>query len=151
MANEKKTKAKGKNGKNNYTVKAAGLTLLIVAFCIGIFLFANMLTPFRGLESREEVREIMQSYFLITAMLSSIMLVIAIYLVFTYLKDYLELKSSFTLGILLAVVSFMLFAITANPFLHMVLGIFGDPGLFSIIPLVFATISLAILAWVSSR
>ena len=45
----------------------------------------------------------------------------------------------------------MLFAISANPLLHMLFGVFGRPGLFSIIPPLFATVSLAILAWVSSR
>ncbi len=146
---EKKKEGK-KNGKNNYTVKAAGLTLLIVAFCIGIFLIANVLTPFQGLEKRGEFKEIMKSYMYIDMGLSTIMLIVSLYLIFVYLKDYLELKSSFTLGVLLAVVSFMLFAISANPLLHMMLGI-GKEGLFSIIPLVFATISLVMLAWVSSK
>ncbi len=147
---EKKKEAK-KNGKNNYTAKAAGLTLLIVAFCVGIFLVANILTPFRGLENREEFKEIMKSYMYIDMGLSTIMLIVSLYLIFVYLKDYLELRSSFTLGVLLAVVSFMLFAISANPLLHMMLGIFEKEGLFSIIPLIFATISLVMLAWVSSK
>ncbi len=147
----KNEKAEKKEKRNNYSFKAAGFTLVIVAFCIGIFFLANMLTPFQGLEDREDLREIMASYMYIDMALSTIMLIISIFLIFVYLKDYLELRSSFTLGVLLAVISFMLFAISANPLLHMLFGVFGRPGLFSIIPPLFATVSLAILAWVSSR
>jgi hypothetical protein len=147
----KKEKAEKKERKNNYGFKAAGFTMLIVAFCIGIFFLANMLTPFQGLEDREDMRVIMESYMYIDMVLSTIMLIISFYLIYTYLKDYLELKSSFTFGVLLAVISFMLFAISANPILHMLFGVFGRPGLFSIIPPLFATVSLAMLAWVSSK
>jgi hypothetical protein len=79
------------------------------------------------------------------------MLALSIYLTFVYLKDYLELRSKFTFGILMAVIAFMMFAITSTPLLHWFLGIYGRPGMFSMVPYVFATISLAILAWVSSR
>ena len=83
--------------------------------------------------------------------ISLVMFVLSIYLIYIYLKDYLELKSKFTLGILLAVISFMFFALTSNPMFHMVFGLFGREGIFTLIPLLFATISLGILAWISSR
>ncbi len=140
-----------KKEKNNYSFRAAGFTLLIVVLCIGIFFVADALVPVKGWGNREELRAIQESYLYIMSSISSIMFIISAYLVFIYLKDYLELKSRFTLGILLAVISFMLFAITANPLLHVFLGVFGKMGLFSIIPMVFATISLGILAWVSSK
>jgi len=147
---EKKQK-EAKKGKNNYSFKAAGFTLLAVLLCIGIFFVADMLTPFRGLESREEFRAVQESQFLLMNSISTLMFFISIYLVFIYMKDYLQLRSRFTLGILLAVISFMLFSISSNPLLHMMLGIFGKQGVFELIPMVFATISLGILAWVSSK
>ncbi|MEW5997093.1 MAG: hypothetical protein AB1657_05915 [Candidatus Micrarchaeota archaeon] len=135
-------------GRNNSNVKAAIATVLIAFFSVAIFIFADMLMPFRGLEDK---KEFMQSgFFLVTAM-SSIMLVLAVYLVYTYVKDYVELKSGFTLGVLSAVVAFMLFAITSNPLLQHFLGVYGKGGLFQMIPLFFAMVSLAILAWVSSK
>ena len=148
MAKEKETK---KERKNNYSFKAVGFTLLVVVLCIGIFFVADLLTPFRGLESREEFRALHESQFLLMNSVSTVMFLISIYLVFIYMKDYIELRSSFTLGILLAVVSFMLFAISSNPLLHMMLGVFGKQGIFELIPMVFATMSLGILAWVSSK
>lgn len=148
---KKQKKETKKQGKNNYSFKAAGFTLLAVALCIGIFFVADMLTPFRGLESREEFRAVQESQFLLMNSFSTVMFLISIYLVFIYMKDYLQLKSRFTLGILLAVISFMLFAISSNPLLHMMLGVFGKQGIFELIPMAFATISLGMLAWVSSK
>lgn len=147
MAKEKEAKKE----KNNYSFKAAGFTLLAVVLCIGIFFVADALAPFKGLESRRELEAVKQSSLYIMSSISSIMFLISAYLVFIYLKDYLELRSRFTLGILLAVISFMLFAISSNPLLHVMFGIFGKQGLFAIIPMAFATISLGILAWVSSK
>jgi hypothetical protein len=134
--------------KNNSNVKAAVATLLIVFFSIAVFIVSDMLFPFRGFAERKEV---LQSGFFLTAAMSSIMLVLSVYLVYTYVKDYVELKSGFTLGVLSAVVAFMFFAITSNPLLQHFLGVYGKGGLFQMIPLFFAMLSLAILAWVSSK
>ena len=89
--------------------------------------------------------------FLAQIVLSLMMLVMSFYLLFIYLKDYLQLKSKFTMGLIVAVFSFMLFAFAANPLLHMFLGVYGGQGLFPLIPYLFATLSLAILVWVSSK
>ena len=140
-----------KKEKNNYSFKAAGFTLLAVVLCIGIFFVADILTPFRSLENREEFRAMMESQFLIMNSISTVMFFISIYLVFIYMKDYLVLRSRFTLGILLAVISFMLFAISSNPLLHIIFRLPDKSGLFTLIPMIFATISLGILAWVSSK
>jgi hypothetical protein len=148
---EKKQEKEAKKGKNNYGFKAAGFTLLAVLLCIGIFFVADMLTPFRSLENRDEFRAMMESQFLIMNSISTVMFLISIYLVFIYMKDYLVLRSRFTLGILLAVISFMLFAISSNPLLHVVFRLPDKSGLFTLIPMVFATISLGMLAWVSSK
>ena len=146
-----KRKEKSENPKNNFGSRAAIGTLLIIVFAIGLFILADILFPFRGWESREEMRHLMQWQFNISLLLSSVMLLVSVYLVFIYLKDYLELKSRFTFGVLLALISFMLFAISWNPLLMSLFGIYGKPGIYSMIPMAFATISLVILAWVSSR
>jgi len=147
----KKAKEKRENPKNNFGGKAAVGTLLIIVFVIGIFVVVDILFPFKGWESRRELMQLAQSYFNITVVLSSVMVLVSIYLVFIYLKDYLELKSRFTLGILLAVISFMLLAVSWNPLLMQLFGIWGKPGIYSMIPMTFATVSLVILAWVSSK
>lgn len=146
-----KRKAKEEKGKNNYNLKAAGLTILAVVFCIGIFFVADALFPFRGLGGRAELRDLQMNISVLVGILSCFMVLICAYLLFIYSRDYLELGSRFTLGILAAVVSLMIFAITVNPFFHLIFGIMGNPGLFLLIPYSFATAALLILAWVSSR
>jgi len=146
-------------------LKAGIGTLLIVLFSVGILLAANMMFAFRDIDERIGPRDQCQPrpapgevaprspdlFFMIGAVASTLMLLLSVYLVYTYLKDYMELKSAFTLGVLSAVVAFMLFALTANPMLHSFFGVYGRFGVMQIIPYVFATVSLAILAWVSSK
>ena len=157
---------KKEKGKNNLALKAGMGTVLIVLLAIGILLAVNMAFAFRDIDQRigHEVpapggelpsampfNQSMDPFFMVSTAISSVMLLLSIYLVYTYLKDYMELKSHFTLGVLSAVIAFMLFALTSNPLLHFFLGVYGRFGIFQMVPYVFATISLAILAWVSSK
>jgi hypothetical protein len=146
----KTTDKKGKKDnekarKTNYNATAALGTFIIIAAAIFLIAISNMIFPFL----HGEMNEMMM--FLSMNIVSMFMLALSIYLTFVYLRDYLELRSKFTFGILMAVIAFMMFAITSTPLLHWFLGIYGRPGMFSMVPYVFATISLAILAWVSSR
>jgi len=136
---------------NNIAAKAAAGTLIIVVLSIAILFMADKAISFRDINTKQEFRELVENYMMFVNIITLSMLLLSIYLIFIYLKDYLELKSKFTLGILLAVVSFMLFAITSNPTLHQFFGIYGKTGVFMLIPYIFATISLAILAWISSK
>jgi len=137
--------------KNNTTVKSVIGTMLILVLSIAVFVIADMLFSFKNFSSREEAMVAIGKYLGISTIVTLAMLVLSVYLTYIYLKDYLELKSRFTLGILLAIISFMMFSITSNPFFHMMFGVPGKDGIFELIPLLFATISLGILAWISSR
>lgn len=138
--------------KRNETVKALGGTLLALLIAVGILFVADAVFSFRNLaDTREEAAMVMGQIFVIHTTLSFAMLLLSFYLSFIYLKDYFQLKSKFTLGLLAAVFSFMMFALTANPLIHVILGVYGGKGIFSLIPYLFATISLGILVWVSSK
>ena len=146
----KKLKSKKQN---NASLKAMLGTIAIFLVSIGIFVAVDALFPFRrhmgpggGMQN-----EVFISIFSLISFLSTAILLLSVYLIFIYLKDYLELRSGFTLGVLAAVVSFMLFAISSNPILQSYLGLYGGPSLFSLIPYFFAAISLGVLAWVSSK
>ncbi|PIT84778.1 hypothetical protein COU37_01395 [Candidatus Micrarchaeota archaeon CG10_big_fil_rev_8_21_14_0_10_45_29] len=89
-------------------------------------------------------------FFLFRSFLSMLIMGFSLWLVYVYLKDYMELKNELTLGILFAVIAFMLFGISSIPQLHRMLGI-GAAGIFDTLPLVFAALALAILAWVSAK
>lgn len=136
---------------NDFTFKAAVGTILALLAAVGIFVIVDAALPFRQWGMRMELAQIMQNILLLHIALSTAMILLSLYLLFTYLKDYLQLKSRFTLGLLIAVFSLMLFAISTNPILLIFLGVYGARGLFTMIPYVFATIALAILVWVSSK
>ncbi len=133
--------------KNGFSMKAILGTALILITSISIFLIADALMPFR----RFEMRIVMQNLFFIGGIVSTFIVLLATYLVYTYLRGYLELKSGITLSILVVVVSFLIFGISSNPILHAVLGIYGKHGAFAIVPSIFVAISLAVLVWVSSK
>ena len=138
--------------KNNFTFKAAAGTILALLLAVAIFVIVDAASPIKKWgPPPPDSMDIMQSVFLLQIGLSTAMILLSLFLLFTYLKDYLQLKSGFTLGVLFAVFSLMLFAISANPILHMFLGIYGSRGLFTVVPYLFATLSLAILVWVSSK
>ncbi|MBN1169642.1 hypothetical protein JXA56_01325 [Candidatus Micrarchaeota archaeon] len=140
---------------NNLTFKSIGGAVLALLLSLTLMLVANAALPFRhfgpGTESPGPFQDAFANLFLIHAVLSFAMLAMSFYLFFIYLKDYLQLKSRFTVGLLLAVFSFMLFAVAANPFLHVFFGVYGRSGIFQLIPYFFASVSLAILLWVSSK
>jgi len=144
-------KATEKRNGDKYTAKALFGALLALALGICIFLLANAVAPFREFGPRAEADDIMPYVFTAQAVLSLVMLQLSLLLLFIYLRDYMHLKSRFTLGLILAIFSFLLFSIAANPLLHMLLGVFGGRGLFPLIPYLFATVSLAILGWLSSK
>lgn len=137
--------ANDKAGKKDYTAAAALGTFGIIAASILMIVATNLLFPFW----RGPISDMLM--FLAMNAVSMLMLALSVFLTFVYLRDYLELRSGFTFGILMAVISFMLFAITSTPLLHWFMGIYGRTGMFSMVPYVFATISLAILAWLSSK
>ncbi|PIT85036.1 hypothetical protein COU37_00765 [Candidatus Micrarchaeota archaeon CG10_big_fil_rev_8_21_14_0_10_45_29] len=133
---------------NNYSYMAGACTIVLIAAAIALPVIVNYFFPFKGMPMSLEF----EIYEYLRAGMTLLILGFSTFLIFTYLRDYFELKCKFTLGLLLALISFMLFAITSNPILHTAMGFNGPiSGILSILPLFFATLALAILAWVSSK
>ncbi|MFH2105994.1 MAG: hypothetical protein ABII22_01935 [Candidatus Micrarchaeota archaeon] len=143
-----KNKLVKKNGKKkDYSLIAASGTVAIIFIAITLFVLLNSLVRFDRHEFFDP-----PTIFLIGTLLSFLAFILSIYLIFIYLKDYLELRSKFTLGILFMIVAFMLFSLTSMPPIHNLFGVYGRPGMFTmVLPSLFATLSLAILAWMSSK
>ena len=137
-------KKKAENKKNWNGAKAFVCTLLILAGAVFTLIFYDMLMPFK----RGEIFD----FFMLHAGLSLFIIICSIWLTYTYLKDYMELKSNFTLALLFATISFMLFGLSSNPLLHMFFGLGrGPPGPSSTVPLFFAAIAMGILVWISNK
>jgi hypothetical protein len=133
-----------KEKKVNYTVEAMLGTIAIAVISVALIFIANLFFPFRRLPLDDALFFMMGNFFSLATFLLSL------YLIFVYLRDYLELRSKFTLGVLIMVVSLMMFALTSDPIIHMLLEVYGMRAIFPMVPYLFATISLAILAWISS-
>lgn len=138
----------------NHALNAVFGTVLIVLLGVALLLVANSIFPFqKGFRGVPISKSLMLDIFIFKSALSLSVFGLSLFLTYIYLKDYLELRSRFTLGILFAVISFMMYALTSIPILHRFFGIhpINTLGMFDIIPLLFSAIALAILAWVSSK
>ncbi|MFA5108185.1 MAG: hypothetical protein WC492_01480 [Candidatus Micrarchaeia archaeon] len=137
---------------NNYALKSAAITTVVVLISIFGLMFANnfMLTKRFGGGFMPPPEFLFLG--ILSYVLSTLCLGLSVYLMFIYIKDYLELRSSFTLSIVFSLVALMLFSLTSNPMVHSMFGFNANRAdIFSFVPLFFTTIALAILAWVSSK
>ena len=142
-----KKEAKGKK-EANFGYMAGACTIVIIAVAIALPVIVNYFFPFKGSPMSLEF----EIYEYLRAGMTLLILGFSTFLIFTYLRDYFELKCKFTAGLLLAILSFMMFAITSNPIMHTAMGFKGPiSGILSLLPLFFATLALAIMAWVSSK
>jgi hypothetical protein len=86
------------------------------------------------------------------AAISTMNMTIAIILIGLYVKLYMEMKSDFTLGLIVLNGALLMYAITSNPVIQIVLG-FRSIGLgpFVLIPDAFATVAMCILLYLSLK
>ncbi len=89
-------------------------------------------------------------YYTTKAVLSSINAVLLFGLLITYLQIYREIKSEFSLGLIIFSSALLLYAVTSNPLLH---GSFGYAGYglgpFAMLPDLFTIVASIILLYIS--
>ncbi|MCX8175558.1 MAG: hypothetical protein N3E51_05125 [Candidatus Micrarchaeota archaeon] len=140
-------KARGKNEKagNGFSGLALLITFAIIAAALLSLVALDAVFPFRRGMGAERM------LFFAIGSLSFLIIAFSTILIYTYVKDYLELRSSFTLALLFAVVAFLMLGISSNPLIHIFFGVYGRQGFFSFLPFLFAAIALGILAWISRK
>lgn len=84
------------------------------------------------------------------ALLSFFNIVVVLALTAIYAGIYREIKTRFTLGLILVMVSLLLYALASNPLVHLVFG-FRAQGLgpFVLIPDFFTSVALAVFLYIS--
>ena len=82
--------------------------------------------------------------------LSALNVALAAYLLYIYVKDYLALRSTFTLGLVAFLFSFLLYALSSFPLVR-VLGPYGMASSLSFVPMLFSAIGLLIFAKLSNE
>jgi hypothetical protein len=83
--------------------------------------------------------------------LGNVMLLL--WLLIIYTKNYEQIKSKFALGLIAFIVLLMVQAFTSNPLLHALWGFrrIHALGLFTILPVIFEFVALAILLYISLK
>ncbi|MFN3910331.1 MAG: hypothetical protein ACK4J0_03830 [Candidatus Anstonellaceae archaeon] len=133
---------------NNFFNKALLGTILIffgslfLLWIIGVVMNLLYRGPMRML--------LLSDLFIIRIILSILVIVFSLILIFTYLKDYFELKNELTAGLVLAMISLMLFGLSTSPFCFMLIP-FLNQWIIQTLSMFFTIISLAILLWISYK
>jgi len=162
---EKKMQA-GKKGAIDGRAAVYTTVLIIAAFLV--IILSSFLLPgvqFVGIREAEGRQNIepsgafadsqtfadLNSYFTLRLALSIINTLLVVYLLFVYVRNYLILKSSFTLGIVAFLFSFLMYALSSIPLVHMLFGPFRTAEIFSFVPMLFSAIGLIIFAKLSNE
>lgn len=147
----KLVKRKEENEKNrSLIVKSITYTLFLLFAALAIIMISSLLVsrPF-GFTVREFGRTTqIDNTFILGVVLSSINVLLVLYLIYIYVKDYLQLKTDFTLGLLAFLFSFLLYSLSTLP-LH---GFGIDEGMesfASFLPLMFSALGLLIFVKIS--
>ena len=162
-------KGKIKNAKNEKksASRSAGLAMLYTAgllvAALAIIAASSFLIPSFGPGTRigmmgggygvppEEVGRALDSSSDLRSVLAIFNIAIVIYLLYIHIKDYLRLKSSFTLGLVAFLASFLMYAISTLPEMHLLLGSYGSAAMISFVPMMFSAIGLLIFAKLSNE
>lgn len=89
-------------------------------------------------------------YLALRFVLSALNILLVAYLLYVYVKDYMRLRSNFTLGLVAFLFSFLLYAVSSLPLFYM-LSMRSFASAFSFIPMLFSAIGLLIFVKLSNE
>jgi len=93
-----------------------------------------------------------KGHIVVKSTLTMINMTISIILIFIYVKIYRKIKTDFTLGLLIVMFAFLVYASTSNPLFYSLFGYWGfGMGPFQMIPDIFGTIALSVLLYLSLK
>ena len=153
---------KDKNGQN-FEMKALTFTAVLLLAAFAIILLSSFFIPQMNIDDRPsgmfapprmmnpDARDELSGYFTARLLLSGANLLLAAYLLFTYVKDYLRYRTNFELGLIAFLFSFLLYALASFPLVHNLFGFGGIGGVFSFIPLLFSAVGLVIFVKLSNE
>jgi len=157
---EKKTGSKNASANGG---RAILYTAGLIVAALAIIAASSLLIPSFGPDTRGtiggggfgvppgEANTAIEDSFAMRFVLSLFNVAIVIYLLFVHVKDYLRLKSTFTLGLIAFLFSFLMYAIATVPILHLLLGPYGRAAMISFVPMLFSAIGLLIFAKLSNE
>lgn len=122
------------------------LVAIVIAGAVGLLLAEIFLPPIAGVGMQGQSG----LYLRLKSIFTTVNMAFAIILMAGYIRLYLDVRSKFTLGLLLAMFSLFIYAATSNPLVHALSGFcLSGLGPFAMIPDVFAAVALGILVYLS--
>ena len=132
--------------------------IIAIAALVGIILGSMFInfepkTPGSFDPDRERLDiEDMELYLKIKTGITFVNMAISAILISIYVKLYRETKADFTLGLIIVMASFFIYALMSCPLIPHVLGIRPfSAGVFTMVPDIFATVALATLLYISKK
>jgi len=109
--------------------------------------------PFNRSEFLHRVEDMdHKGYIVAKSTVTMINISISVILIFLYINIFRKIKSDFTLGLIVVMFAFLVYAITSNPLFYSIFGYWGfGMGPFQMIPDIFTTIALGILLYLSLK
>ena len=141
------------------------LILIIVTGVIGGgigFVFSDSLrNPFlEGKGDREKLKEefekeneTREQTIALMSSITFINMAFSVTLIGLYVNLYRKVRSEFTIGLIIVMIALFVYAITSNPFFHLIFGyrVLVGIGPFVFIPHLFTTMAMAVLLYISLK
>ena len=99
----------------------------------------------------DRLRDDVSAYLPVKTAISATNMILSCVLIILYVQIYVKVRTGFALGLIVAMASLFLYALTSNPVVQMLLGYHAVTGTgpFAWIADVFASVALTILLWLS--
>jgi len=118
----------------------------------GDFNKSNPPPPREYKDEIERGKESFEFYISMKSAITLINIVISLILIIMYVKIYREIKSDFTLGLIVVMFAMLFYALTSNPFTQYLFSYRGfGQGPFILLPDIFATMALSVLLYLSLK
>lgn len=143
----KEKKEEKKNEKNSLMLTAG----IIIATFIIVYGLSSLFSVFFHQPMRM-IRFLVDDILLFKAAASIATTSLLVYVLYNYVSIYREIKSDFSLGLIVVVVALLAYSITANPFFVVLFGFRGSGlGPFTLIPDLFNLFAAVTLTYLSSK
>lgn len=145
------------NQSEEMITRRASVILAIAVVAVFVAIIGLMLADFMLLPPQtpppqipEPDRVLMDIYLKVKTMVSLVNVVLILSLMTIYYDIYRQIKSKFTMGLIIVMLVLLMYALTSNPIIHVLFG-FQAQGLgpFAMMPDIFTTFALGVLLYIS--
>ncbi len=138
---------KKSNGKNSLLLTAG----IVAGTFIAVYALSVLFSGFFHSPMRE-MRFLFDELILLKVIASIVTTVLLAYVLYNYVSVYREIKSDFSLGLIVVVVALLAYAITSNPIFVLLFGFRGSGlGPFTLIPDLFNLFAAVTLTYLSRK